>query len=118
MVKNLGNYAFLAGALIAIVLGIAGPNLGGAGVWLNSLLVVLGLVVGYLNVSAKERTSFAMLSTMLVFAAYAGNAGGILSSVQAPVGAWLAGVMGSLIVFLVPATVVAVIKGVWEMGSD
>ena len=118
MVKNIGNYAFLAGAIVAIVLGIAGPSLGGAGVWLNSLLVVLGLVVGYLNVSAKERTSFAMLSTMLVFAAYAGNAGGILASVQNPVGGWLAGVMGSLIVFLVPATVVAVIKGVWEMGSE
>ena len=117
MVKNLGNYAFLIGAVIAIVMGLAGPNLGGASVWLNSLLVVLGLVVGYLNVSAKERTSFAMLSTMLVLAAGVGNASGILGSVQF-IGVYLAGVMGSLIVFLVPATVVAVIKGVWEMGAE
>jgi hypothetical protein len=117
MMKKMGNWSFLAGVVIAILLGVAGPNLGGAQVWLNSLLVVLGIVVGYLNVSKKEAKDFALMATLLVVAAYAGNASGILASVQL-IGAWLAGVMGALLVFLVPATVVAVVKGIWDMGSS
>jgi len=116
MVRKIGGYAFLIGLVIAIIVGIAGPNLGGWQVWLNSLLVIAGLLVGWLNVSRRETQSFGLLATMLIIAAYAGNASGILASVQF-VGAWLQGVLAELLVFLVPAVVVAAIKGILEIGQ-
>ena len=51
MEKQIGNYSFIIGVIVAVVLGLAAPQIGTAAAWLWSLLVVLGLVVGFLNIS-------------------------------------------------------------------
>ena len=53
MEKQIGNYSFIVGVILAIVLGLAASKTGTAEPWLWSLLIVLGLVVGFLNVSGK-----------------------------------------------------------------
>ena len=71
MGKELGKWAFLLGVIVALILGIAGgigQSLGTATVWLALLLVVIGLVVGFVNMTAKETTPFLIAAIALLIA--------------------------------------------------
>ena len=54
--KGLGWWAFAVGLVLAVIFGYSG-NVG-----LSWLLVLLGLVVGFLNISEKEATTFLIAS--------------------------------------------------------
>ena len=55
MDKKIGQYCLVVGALLAIALGLVGTQLDATFVaWLTSLLGILGLIVGYLNITAKQ----------------------------------------------------------------
>ena len=80
--EKIGHYSFIGGVVIAVVLGLVpAATLGTASGWLASLLVVLGLIVGFLNVTGKETKEFMMVAVVLIIAAFAGNASGILGGV-------------------------------------
>ena len=118
MEQKIGHYSFIGGVIVAVVLGLASNYLGGqAVVWLTSLLVVLGLVVGFLNVSGKETKEFMMVATVLIIAAYAGGASNILGGVQV-IGPYLAGIFTQVLAFVVPATIVVGLKDVWDLGQN
>lgn len=117
MEKQIGNYSFIIGVIIAVVLGLAAPKLGAATVWLWSLLVVLGLVVGFLNVSGKETKEFLWVTVALVVVAYAGSAQVISWEQVQLIGQYLKGIFDSILAFVVPASVVVALKDVWELAK-
>ena len=117
MEKQIGKYSFIAGVVIAVLLGLAIPALSAAKGWLFTILVLLGLVVGFLNVSGKETKDFLMVTVALVIVAYA--AGAQISSwgdVQF-VGKYLTGIFGNIVAFVVPASVVVALKQVWDLAK-
>ena len=117
MEEKIGHYSFIGGVIIAVVLGLASGALGAAAtVWLTSLLVVLGLITGFLNVTGKETKEFMMVATVLIIAAFAGGASDILGKVQA-IGPYLAGIFGHILAFVVPAVVVVGLKDIWNLGK-
>lgn len=117
MEKQIGNYSFIIGVIIAVVLGLAAPQLGDAKAWLWSLLIVLGLVVGFLNVSGKETKDFLLVTVSLVIVAYAGNAQIDSWSNVEFIGLYLSGVFNSILALVVPASVVVALKEVWAMAK-
>lgn len=117
MEKKIGNYSFIIGVIIAVVLGLAAPMLGQATPWLTSLLIVLGLVVGFLNVSGKETKEFLLVAVVLVIVAFAGSASGTLGGVLY-IGQYLQGVFDAIMAFVVPATVVVGLKDVWALAQN
>ena len=95
MEKKIGHYSFIGGVIIAIVLGVASDSLGTATVWLSSLLVVLGLVAGYLNVVGKETKDFLLTATILVI--ISNMASGTLGALTfGGIGAYLEGIFGNM----------------------
>ena len=118
MEKKIGDYSFIVGVILAIVLGLAAPQLGKAQPWLWSLLVLLGLVIGFLNVSGKETKDFLMVSAVLVVVAYAGSAQINSWGNVEVVGPYLKGIFDSILAFVVPATVVVALKDVWMLAKS
>lgn len=116
MEKQIGNYSFIIGVIIAVVLGLAAPALGAAQIWLASLLVVLGLIVGFLNVTGKETKEFLLVAVALVIVAFAGSASKTLSEVQI-IGPYLNGIFNSILAFVVPASVVVALKDIWALAK-
>ncbi len=114
MDKRVGNYSFIIGVIIAIVLGIV--SLGAATPWLASLLVILGLIVGFLNVVGKETKEFLVIAAVLIIAAAMGGAAATLGGVEV-IGAYLQGIFTQLLAFVVPATVVVALKDIWRLGQ-
>jgi len=117
MDKRVGHYSFIIGVILAVVLGVASAALGGAAVaWLSSLLVVLGLIVGFMNITGKETKEFLTVSTILVIVAFAGGASGSLGGVQY-IGQYLSGIFNQLLAFVVPATVVVALKDILSLAQ-
>jgi len=117
MEKQIGNYSFIIGVIVAVVLGLAAPKLGTATAWLWSLLVVLGLIVGFLNVSGKETKEFLWVTVALVVVAFAGSAQINSWSNVELIGPYLKGIFDSILAFVVPASVVVGLKDVWELAK-
>ncbi|MDP6648338.1 MAG: hypothetical protein QGH34_03020 [Candidatus Woesearchaeota archaeon] len=118
MEKQIGHYAFIIGVIIAVVLGLAASQLPGtAGAWLASVLVVLGLVVGFLNVSGKETKEFLWVTVALVVVAFAGKSQIELWANVQLIGSYLTGVFNSILAFVVPASVIVALKDVWALAK-
>lgn len=109
--KNAGNvvgsWAFLVGVLLAVVLGLIGNF---SQTWMI-VLVVIGLLVGLLNVVGDETTPFMMSGVVLIIASAFGGA--VLSNVPL-----VSSVLNSLLVIFVPATVIVAIKNVFNLAKD
>ena len=118
MEQKIGHYSFIGGVIIAVILGLFSTQVGASTVaWLASLLVVLGLIVGFLNVSGKETKEFLMVATVLIIASFAGGASDILGGVQF-IGQYLQGIFSNVLAFVVPATVVVGLKDIWSLGQN
>lgn len=67
--EKIGEWAFIAGVIIAIVAGAAAvligitPNTDGT---IVLVLVILGLIVGFLNIKDKEITTFLIAAIALI----------------------------------------------------
>ena len=118
MEKQIGDYSFIVGVILAVVLGLAASKLGTATPWLWSLLIVLGLVVGFLNVAGKETKEFLWVTVALVVVAYAGSAQITSWSNVEIIGPYLKGIFDSILAFVVPASVVVALKDVWALAKS
>ncbi|MDP7116456.1 MAG: hypothetical protein QF632_05125 [Candidatus Woesearchaeota archaeon] len=114
MDKKVGHYSFIVGVIVAIVLGLV--SLGSATPWLSSLLVVLGLIVGFINVTGKETREFLLVSAVLIIAAGLGGVTTTLGAVEV-IGPYLSGIFTKILAFVVPATVVVALKDIWCLGQ-
>src|SRR3989344_1756578 len=115
MEKQVGNYSFIIGVIIAVVLGLASEQLGGAKPWLWSLLIVLGLLVGFLNVSGKQTMDFLWVTVALVVVSYAASAQIESWKDVQIIGLYLKGIFDSILAFVVPASIVVGLKQVWAL---
>ena len=108
----LGSWAFLIGVILAIVLGIISGIQGTAisMTWII-VLVIIGLLVGLLNIASEEATPFLMSGVVLIIAANLGHA--VLETVS-----WLSGILQALLAIFTPATVVVAIKNVFHFARD
>ncbi len=106
--ETIGEWAFLAGVLIAVLLGLV-PSIVDAATS-ATVLVVLGVIVGLVSVSAKEIGSFLTAAIALLVAGAAG-----LDQLPA-VGAFLGPILGNISAFVAPAAVVIAVKYVVELA--
>lgn len=116
MEKKVGHYSFIIGVIIAVILGLALPLGPTTTTWLTSILVVMGLIVGFLNVTGKETKEFLIVALILVLVSYAGNAVSNLSEVLY-IGPYLGGIFKAIMAFVVPATIVVGLKDIWALGK-
>lgn len=102
-----GSWAFLVGVILALVMGIfAQVNTTVTAM----ILVVIGLIVGLLNVGTKEATQFLFSGLVLVLVSSAGQS----LMVGIP---YLPNIFAALLMIFVPATVIVALKNVFALAS-
>ncbi len=114
--SNIGYYAFLLGILIAVVAGLvsaAGQLDDVSSATVILVLVILGLVVGLLNLVEKDVTAFLLAVVALV--AVGGTAGGL--SLIPFIGVPLASIINNIAAFVTPAAVVVALKTIWDLAT-
>lgn len=118
MNKKIGDYSFIAGVILAIVLGLSIPALEAAASLLFSLLILLGLVVGFLNIRDKETKEFLWVSVALAIVAYTAKTQ-IDSWQDIPlIGTYLKDVFGNILAFIVPASIVVALRTIWGLAKS
>ncbi len=113
MTGKVGAWSFLIGALIAVILGAIASTAGT--VWVIGLLLVLGVIVGLLNISDKEIVPFLIACVAFLVAAPAlGAAVGSFGTTFA----WLTRILVHLGVFVVPAAIIASLKAILALAGS
>ena len=113
MKTMVGRWAFLVGLILALIFGFI-P----AGSWLPGVLVVIGLIVGYLNIQEKEIGHFLTAGTVLVLMGFLG-AQALQTLADLPyIGSVLIQMLNNIVVLFVPATIVVAVKSVLALAKD
>ena len=118
MGSKLGQWAFIIGVLLAILVGVFAANLQSETKGtLTLVLVVLGLVVGFLNVTEKETTPFLVAAAALMLTATSVST---LQSINLGVdlGIYLASIVSQIAVFVAPAAVIVALKAINSLAKD
>lgn len=105
---KLGHWSFILGVVIAIVAGIAGTAYGET---IAMVLVILGVIVGLLNISQKEISNFLIAAIALLLTGAAG-----LDSLPA-IGSMIGPILTNIATFVAPAAVIVALKAVYELGK-
>ena len=115
--KPLSGWAFLLGAIIAVLVGI-GQAAGAAyatNQWVPVVLVILGLVVGFANIAVKETTAFLVAAVALL----AFGSGGLttLDNVIPKLGTLLGSGVQAFTFFVGAAAVVVALKEAYGLAK-
>jgi len=107
---RLAHYAFLAGLLVSVVAAFfrsyIEPQI------LVTTLVILGLLVGLFNLTAKETIPFLIAAIALMLA-------GIVNLGLIPViGQFLRNALQNIVVFVVPGAILLGMKTIWKLARD
>lgn len=113
----LGAYAFLVGVVLAVVIGLWREPLQSAGGWIYTTLLVIGLIVGYMNVGDKNASTFLMASLSLVIVGALGADPLKYIALNNYAVQALSNILTSLLVLFVPATIIVALKTVFSMAK-
>jgi hypothetical protein len=110
--QEIGSYAFLLGIIIAIIATFLYPTVLSAPMWVPVLLIILGLIVGLLNITDKETTSFLVAAIALI----------LTSGALAGLSAWGLGAISTLVayiaIFVAPAALIVALLSVWKLAKS
>ncbi|RLE45834.1 hypothetical protein DRJ22_03470 [Candidatus Woesearchaeota archaeon] len=106
--SNIGHWSFLVGVFLAVFAGFVPSLQTSKIVW---VIVILGFVVGLLNITVRETQEFLIAAVALVVAS-----GFALNIVVFP--ALFHDVLVNLVVFVSPAAIVVALKTVWVLASS
>lgn len=112
-IQMAGSILFIVGVVIAVVFGFIKP--GDLGPIWTTVLIVAGLIVGFLNVTTEESNSFLIAAvTLVIVTGFGSNA---LLNV-AKIGERLAGVLAAILIFVVPATIIVALKSIYGLAKE
>ncbi|MDD5171652.1 MAG: hypothetical protein PHF60_01300 [Candidatus ainarchaeum sp.] len=122
--QKYGEWAFLGGLILALLVGVASGFIGATMLpVVMAVLAILGLVVGFLNISEKEVNAF-LIATIALLMAF-NSLGPITSVIQNAMGdtgimlvAWLSGFMGAVVAFISPAAFIVALKAIYNLARS
>lgn len=105
--NTVGRWAFLIGVILAIVLGALGIV---NSTWMSALILI-GLIVGFLNISESETTPFLLAGVSLIISSALGK--DVMSGISV-----LYNILNTLLAVFVPSTIVVAIKHVFSLARN
>lgn len=115
--EKIGSWAFIIGVLIAVIFGLAGSVFVGLEAYAILALVILGLIVGFLNITDKEIKTFLIASIALLLV---GSATLLPLNTLIPglnLGTYLQSIVNNIAVFVAPAALITALKAVYMIGK-
>jgi len=101
----IGRWAFILGVLLSVLTG-----LGGRVPALMTTLFILGLIVGFLNITEKESSSFLIAVIAFLVIGVAGLQLGQLTAI-------IAAILNNLVIFVSAAALVVSVKQILVMAE-
>ena len=120
--NTIGAWAFLIGVILAIVIGLATslipiPELARFSAQIYGILVVLGIVVGFINVTSKDSQTFMIAGAVLVVVSKFGMESVTGSLIGIGIGDAVSSTFAALLALFVPATIIVALKVVFSIAK-
>ncbi|MBN1544657.1 hypothetical protein JW898_04295 [Candidatus Woesearchaeota archaeon] len=112
MHHKVGHYAFVGGVLIAIIAGLLQTT----SIFFAFSILLLGVVVGFLNISTKEVMPFLVAAVALLVAGSADFQ--ILNIMFNPLGTVLTSLFSFIKLFVAPAALVVSLKAIVNLARN
>ncbi|MFH0869218.1 MAG: hypothetical protein V1839_03250 [archaeon] len=103
---KIGHWLFLAGIAVSVVLGIFLPE----NLRVASILVLLGILVGFLNITSDEVNSFLLAAVALIISAQ------FMQAVPLA-GTTIINMLKYIVYFVEPAALIVSLIAVWKLAS-
>jgi len=103
---RLGRWAFFVGVLVAILAGFTTIP------YLATILVVAGLLVGFLNIPTDETRVFLVAAIALLLVGTAGL------EVFTAVGTYIESILKNIVTFVAPAALVVALKTILNLAKE
>lgn len=119
--NEVGAWAFLIGVILAIVIGLATslisiPSLTAYSGEIYIILALLGIIVGFMNVSSKDSQTFLIAGTVLVIVSSLGMGGVTGSLIGLNIADAVTNIFGALLILFAPATIIVALKTVFGIA--
>lgn len=123
--EKLAHWAFIACVIIAVIMGLAvgqmhynqDANSANTNAYVILLLLILGIIVGLINITAKEVTPFLIAAIALIVASGA-NVWSPLSAIHGLLADWATFILNYIVAFVAPAAVIIAIRAVFVMEES
>ena len=120
--NTIGAWTFLIGVILAIGIGIFTtllpiPALIEYSPEIYVILVLIGLTVGFLNVTGKESQTFLIAGAVLVVVSKFGLESVTGTIIGIGIGDAVASVFGALLAFFAPAKIIVALKTVFSIAK-
>ncbi|MBU2616511.1 MAG: hypothetical protein KKB79_00845 [Nanoarchaeota archaeon] len=120
--NSIGAWAFLIGVVLALLIGLSAtifsiPTIIKYSTQIYAVLVLLGLVIGFMGVSGKDAQSFLWAGAVLVIVSRFGMDGVRGTLIGVNVGDAVVSVFGAFLAMFVPATIIVALKTVFSIAK-
>ncbi|MBW2980905.1 hypothetical protein KY360_05810 [Candidatus Woesearchaeota archaeon] len=106
--SKLGSWIFILGVIAAVVIGFVVQDLTKP---ITAALIIVGLIIGLLNIKAKETSQFLLAALALVIvAAFGRNILGVIT--------FIGRILDAIMILIVPATVIVSLKTVYSLAKS
>ncbi|KPV62710.1 MAG: hypothetical protein AOA66_1242 [Candidatus Bathyarchaeota archaeon BA2] len=130
--EEIAEYAFMAFVVIAVIAGLAvgymaydarakvpaaweNPDVADINGYVMLVMLILGVIVGLVSITAKEVRPF-LIATIALMIAGTANVWGPLGKVHEALDYLATGVLNYIVAFAAPAAVILAIKSIWELA--
>ncbi len=120
--NSVGAWAFLIGVILAIVIGLSTtlfsiPALTRYSAQIYAILIILGIIVGFMNVTGKDSQTFLVAGAILVIVSKFGMESVTGSLIGIGVGDVVTSTFAALLALFVPATIIVALKTVFSIAN-
>lgn len=108
--EEIGSYAFIAGILIAVIASFVTLD----AALVTGALVVVGIIVGLINVTEKETKEFLMAAVSIVVVSYLAGTG---FTAVPTIGIYLQKITMGIMTIVTPAVIIVALKQIYAMAK-
>lgn len=118
----IGAWAFLIGVVLAVIIGISAslisiPAVKAYNAQIYGILVLLGILVGFMNVTGKDSQTFLIAGAVLVVVSKFGMESVTGSLIGIGIYDIVSSTFGALLAMFVPATIIVALKAVFSIAN-
>ncbi len=108
MLSKIGFWAFIIGLILCVVAGFAWADNQGVLI----ALLILGIIIGFLNITAKETMLFLVATIALMVVGRVFEPLSVLD-----IGRHLDNILAYVATLMAPAAIIAAVKALWNVGK-
>lgn len=116
-ISRAGEWAFLVFVIIAILVGLARAAFVFDTFAITLILVILGIIVGFLNITEKETSAFLIAALALLVAGTA-NFEYLNFGQDLGIGTAITNILSFIGAFVAPAAVIVGLKAIYALGRQ